>query len=409
MISSDAIVIGSELEALIAALKLLEEGARVRILAAGASSLAYAPGGIALLGFETADRSIPLDDPWNAIDHLAPTHPLRLVGADAARDALDWFGALLNRADAGWIVGEHNRLVVTVSGALRPVIGRARSQAAFSDMAGHRVAVVDFQGFRDFPADLVIAGLRRANIDAVPLHVDIPAGLRDSTSFGRFLDDPSHAAIFLRDVRKSLMDDAEIVLFPAVLGLVLHRHVLDLAGELLRRPVFETATMPPSLPGLRLQDMLMREIERRGGLLHPGIRGLRAEIDDCKCEKLRDADGHEYQARVYVSGSGGVMMGGLDLDSYGIVSEPVFGLPVHQTVPLSQLTPAGTIEALHKTGIETDRELRPLIANGRCLENVRVAGATLAHWNPVREESYEGVAIATGFAAAMSATRLGWR
>jgi glycerol-3-phosphate dehydrogenase subunit B len=408
MITSDAIVIGSELEALVAALKLLEDGASVRILASGAGSLAYSPGGIALLGYGSADKSSPLDDPWSAIGHLAPAHPLRLVGHDGVRDSLSWFSTALHRIGADWVVGDRNRPLVVVSGALRPVLGHPRCQAALSDMAGHRVAVVDLQGFRDFPADLMVAGLRRCSIEAVSVRVASPAEAADSSRLGRFLDHPEHAAAFFRVVRQSLKDDMDIVLFPAVLGLVQHRHVLGQAAEILRRPVFEVATMPPSLSGLRLYDALTREIERRGGLLHLGIRGLRAEIDGCRCKRLHDEEGHEYAAGAYIAGTGGILMAGLDLDSHGTVSEPVFGLSVHQTAPLSQPTPAAAIEALHQAGVEADPDLRPIMADGRCIGNVRVAGTTLAHWNPVREESLEGVAIATGWAAARSAARTGW-
>ena len=49
----------------------------------------------------------------------------------------------------------------------------------------------------------------------------------------------------------------------------------------------------------------------------------------------------------------------------------------------------------------TDREQRPLgEEGGRMLENVLVAGATLAGAAPWREKSGDGIALATGFRAA---------
>jgi glycerol-3-phosphate dehydrogenase subunit B len=54
-----------------------------------------------------------------------------------------------------------------------------------------------------------------------------------------------------------------------------------------------------------------------------------------------------------------------------------------------------------RAGVPVDHELRPVGAAGeRVLENVLVAGATLAGAEPWREKSGDGLSLATGYRAA---------
>jgi glycerol-3-phosphate dehydrogenase subunit B len=54
-----------------------------------------------------------------------------------------------------------------------------------------------------------------------------------------------------------------------------------------------------------------------------------------------------------------------------------------------------------RAGVAVDRDLRPLDADGeRSLDNVLVAGATLAGAEPWREKSGDGISLSTGYRAA---------
>ena len=96
-------------------------------------------------------------------------------------------------------------------------------------------------------------------------------------------------------------------------------------------------------------------------------------------------------------------MGGLGVDSRGQVSEPVLGLDVAHNRPLEAQGPEACLDALHEAGVETDDRLRPVARGGSAYQNLFVTGRTLAHWNPAKESSDEGVSIATGWAAAEEA------
>ncbi|MGH6881895.1 MAG: FAD-binding protein [Hypericibacter sp.] len=399
MRETDAIVIGAELEALLATLRLLQQGASVRLLATGGGSLPYAPGGLQLLGRDPQDPVRAIANPFEAVERLPLQHPLRHVGRERIGPALDWFLDLMERLGAAWQREPQNRPVIAMAGETRSVLARPQSQASLDTLTGHRIAVLAFERFRDFPADLIVAGLRRQGLDAITVRVDPKLDCPDSVRFGQALDRPGEAAALLETVRKALPAGRDLVLFPAILGIARHRQIFDLARQVLDAPVFEGATLPPCLFGVRLHHLLMREISRLGGLVQPGMRSLRGLIEAGRCQGIGDGEGRHHRASHYIAGSGGVLMGGLEVDSRGHIAETIFGLPIHQTDPLGRRSPAETIDALHRAGVETDSSFRPTGGDGAVVENLRVIGATLAHWNPTLEESSEGVAIGTAWAA----------
>lgn len=403
---TDAVVVGAELEALVAAVRLTERGMSVRLLATGAGSLHYAPGGLQLLGFSPIDPHSMVADPFEGLGALHSRHPLRLIGMDRTKRALDWFLDLMKRTGSLWHCDRRNKLSVTMAGVV-PVLAHPRAQATLNALDGKRVAVVMINGHRDFSGDLAMSHLRRRDVDARLVGVDPPSSLTDNVALGTALDSLDTATQFFRDVRRVLPRGTDVVLFPAILGLHWHESISEVADQILGARAFEVPTVPPSVPGIRLYRTLMRQLEASGALVHMGARHLKGEIVDGHCRAVCDSNGYRYEATVFIAGTGGVLMGGLEVDSHGQVFEPTFGLPVHQTSPLALRSHEQVVEALHRAGVDVDPCLRPLGPSGNVIEHLFVTGSTLAHWNPCREGSGEGVAVATGWAAAEQAVAYG--
>lgn len=404
----DALVIGAELDGAIAALRLAELGHSVCMVAAGAGSLHYAPGGVRVLGHVDNDGGTPVEAPLSAMAELDRRHPYALAGNDRVVQALAWFAAspaaaTLDGPSLEDMTG--NRRALTPAGLTQPVLLPAEGQAIFERLPGRLVAVLQFEGHLDLPAGLLLSELDRAGIGAQGVVVPPPGGRTDNLGLARAFDRMQDAAGFFARIRSSLPQGCDLALAPAVLGLRRHREVLDAAGAGLGIPVLEVPTLPPSVPGMRWQEALDKALTARGCTDRRGVRIVAASHDGNRVRSVRDANGRQLEAAVYVVATGGVLMGGLEVDSAGRIAETVFGLPVYQTSPLLAESTESTLAALHRVGIETDDCLRPADADGQIWSNLFVTGRTLAHWHPAEELSAEGVSIVTGWVAADAAHR----
>jgi glycerol-3-phosphate dehydrogenase subunit B len=175
----------------------------------------------------------------------------------------------------------------------------------------------------------------------------------------------------------------------------------------LGRRVFEIPTLPPSVPGMRVFATLRDALRRAGGsvLLNNIVVG--AERSGARVSALRIRVGLREERRGadwVVLATGGFASGGLELDSHWAARETALGLPVNG-VPAAgeeRFRPDYFDEhPIGRAGIAVDSALRPVGADGeRLLDNVLVAGATLAGAEPWKEKSGDGLSLATGHRAA---------
>ena len=405
---SDVIIVGNELDALVAALRLLELGHSVRVLSAGRGSLHYAPGGIHVLGYAPRADGFDanggvLSSPRQGMSDLHAGHPYNVVGEMVIQDALEWFFSTTDRLNAGFNRNGRNVLTLTPAGLGVPTYGPTPSQALVTAVEDRGVAVVRFRSHRDFPAELTANGLRRLGCNVTVIEAPPPGNGAESVDLARSFDRHPDLDSYFRDIESRMPELTELILFPAVLGLSEHARVRRSAERALGRLCHEVPTLPPSIPGMRLQRTMDRIIARHGAPIHIGTRVTGTRVDDLHPTDVVDTAGRVYTASAFIVATGGVAMGGLDVDSRGKVRETTFNLPVWQTAPLNTETAGASLDALHRTGVETDRALRPLISESRSFENIYVTGHTLAHWNSAQEASAEGVAIVTGWLAAQSA------
>lgn len=386
----DVVVIGAELDAWLAALRLLEHGRRVCVVAAGAGSVHYAPGGLRVLG---RVGGVPVETPLAQMELLDQRHPYRLAGQARCEAALDWYGKTLA---AGLRPRGGNTLVVTPAGLDLPVLHAGAAQARSGDLDSRKVVVLSFAGHRDFPAGLAAAELRRAGRKVETLELAAPDERTDSAAIARAFDELDKAAAWCAVSRGRLPAGAELLLLPAVLGLARAPDVLALAEDHLGLEVREIATLPPCLPGMRLAADLERRVRALGGVVRVGVRLARSERLNGRVMALIDGHGRAVEADAFVVATGGVLMGGLEVASDGTVVETALGLEVCSAQPLEAIGLEATLAALHATGV---------VANGefRAGENVFVTGRTLAHHDPARELSAEGVSIVSAWTVAEAA------
>ncbi len=401
----DAVVIGAGTAGLVAGARLAEGGARVCVLAKGVGSTHLAPGTVDVLGYapERVQR------PREALGQLAaarPDHPYALLGADLVEEALGWFS---DRVESGPLEGyryvgdlEHNRLFPTAVGALRPSALVPETMAAGARDGLERVCIVGSRALRDFHPALCAGNLELAGVEAHAFEADLRLDRADQNALGlaRRFDDPAWRASFAAQLALSIRP-GESVGLPAVLGVRdPHGAWSDLQARL-HAPVFEIPTLPPSVPGMRLFEILRSTLRRAGGKLVLGGEVTSAENDGARVVSVRThAAGRDlsYAAPWFVLAAGGFSSGAIELDSSWSTHERILGLPLRGVPEPGEERFSATYLAEQpsaRIGVAVDGELR---AEGA--DNVLVAGAALPGAVPWREGCGEGVAIASGYRAA---------
>ncbi len=401
----DVIVIGAGLSGLLGGIRLSETGRRVLLLAKGHGTTHWANGAIGV----ARDA-----EPLAGFARLAAdaNHPYARVDLVTLTAATEWLGALC--AAEYPLVGtlDRNTLLPTAVGATLPAALYPVTMAAGALVPGQDAGpmlIAGFRQLRDFFPPFAAANLRAVGHDARAVWLDLPPTKRrlefTSTVIAELFEDAAFRAAVGRQLR-AVRGDATRIGLPAILGArAAHRVVAELAA-LAGAPVFEIPTLPPSVPGIRLYDILARAFQRAGGRLQIGSWVVRAETEGRRVTAVRtEAAAREarYVADAYLLATGGIAGGGLRTDHTGAIVETAFGLPVR--APAARADWFGPRfsggQPIHHAGIATDAALRPIDRAGAPLyDNVVVAGAALGGADLLRERSYEGVALATGWHAA---------
>ena len=235
-----------------------------------------------------------------------------------------------------------------------------------------------------------------------------PAGRADpnALAYARAFDDEDFRAEVVSQLVARVAPD-ELVAFPAVLGLVSPHEVWAEMEHRFGRPVFEIPTLPPSVPGIRVYTTLTQLLTRAGGrvVLNNVITGAERSGDRVRTLRVRVGLREvTYAPEWVVLATGGFSAGGLELDSSWVTREVALGLPVAGAPAAGEERFRADYfggQPMDGVGVRTDREQRPVGEDGgRVVENVLVAGATLAGAAPWREKSGDGIALATGLRAA---------
>lgn len=386
---ADVVVVGCGLAGSMAASRLAEAGAEVVMVSAGAGCLGLAPAWLDVVGRAGG----PVGSVGEGLAALGPAHPYSILGELALREALAHFFA---QAEAlGYVggLGENMALPTSLGGA-HPAAAAPRSMAAGDLRRGGSVAIVGIGGMRDFSAALVAQNLA-AFLGAEVSHAVVDLGGigwdLDNLSVARRLEEPGLRAALAREVSKRV-GEAQRIGFPAVLGLHRHEEVFEDLVGLLGREVFEIATPPPSVPGMRLAAALgaRRRLLGVAEVLGAKVTGAQRQGDEVSALVVAKGSREEaFEASHFVLATGGVLGGGIQLGP-AAAKEAVFGL---ETAPSA-------------AGLALDGSLRPLSPSGEVLlANVAFPGAAIAGADPLAELSAQGLCVQSGFVAAEAARK----
>jgi glycerol-3-phosphate dehydrogenase subunit B len=213
---------------------------------------------------------------------------------------------------------------------------------------------------------------------------------------------------FRREVAEALkpkLTNAARVGFPAVLGL---RHAIEATHDLEERlgiPVFEIPGLPPSIPGIRLHNLLFAAIEKHGGQVFDGMQVNRAEIQQGTIVAVysQAAARHKpHYASSFILATGGILGGGTITSNLGYAQDAALDLPIPVSPDRTAWTHPEFLSTsphpIYQAGLAVDSHFRPLDPDSQPLyRNLYAIGSALAGCDPLRERSLEGIALTTGY------------
>jgi glycerol-3-phosphate dehydrogenase subunit B len=407
----DVIVVGAGLAGMFAGVLAARAGARTLVIARGLGGTQLGPGSIDVWGLKP-DGDIAAHPAHAAAEYAPAGHPYTLAGMPALESGLAALLAVCQ--SAGYPLRgspDRNFLLPTALGALRPTCLVPESFAA-GDLAGDQPAATahseivlgGLPGFRDFFGGYAAANLAAAGHAARAVRLELPwaPARRDAfaSDLARLFDDGRYRAEAARLWSPQLQGAGRLGL-PAVVG---YRRPVEAWRDLSERlgvDVFEIPLLPPSVPGLRLHNVLQTALEAAGGrlILGPEVAGW-VEANRVHGVLARAAGGlRRYAAGHIVLASGGFRHGGLVAEAMGQARESVFGLPVvtgdEWYAPLYwQAHPYA------RFGVRVNAKMQPIDATGDAIyPNVLAVGGLLAGADRRSEASREGIDLASAWKA----------
>jgi glycerol-3-phosphate dehydrogenase subunit B len=416
----DLVVIGAGLAGLSAALTAAEAGLRVQVVSKGLSSTHWHTGAVDLLGYLPGVNEA-VQKPLRSFDTLPAEHPYGRLGLGAVESALAAFQRWLAESGLGYegaATPGNNLWLPSPVGAPRPTYLAPAAQRAGDLSRSEPLVIVGLRGMRDFFPTLIAENLRQCGHSARALFV--PLGTvtqrRDFTTvqLAEALDDARAIARLAAAVRP-LLRVGERVGLPAILGLQGHSRRWQELQEQLDSPVFEIPTLPPSVPGIRLDQFLRHRLHQLGIRVQIGMEAVSFDAADGRILSVSTATSARplrHRAERFLLATGGFLGGGFHSDHTGRCWEVLFDLPLTTPADRSEwfhhhfLHPAG--QPLFSSGVAVNEQWQPVAQDGQPVyHNLWAAGGLLAHTDPIRERSLEGIAVATGVAAGQAILQWG--
>lgn len=403
---TDVIVVGGGLAGLTAAWQAASAGAATTLLTKGWGSLIWHAGTVDVLGYLDTKRMQMTTELRADLTRLITddaNHPYARVGIDTLEDALAGLSELC--AEAGYpLVGglEANLVLPTGLGGARPTALAPVTMAAGELGRSDDALIVGFDRYLDFFPDLVADNLTARGVPARAATLRLDTLQRRRFVYATNLADLFETEDFRQEVADavSALGGATRVGFPAVLG---HANAAAVVADLSERigaQVFEISSLPPSVPGLRLQRILRGAIAAAGGRIVDNAEAVGATSDPdggVTVTTLAAARRQRRRASRVVLATGGLLGGGVVGNPDGTLTETVAGLPVkgpsRRTDWFERDPVNGSGHPLFRAGVAVGPDLG--IADN---PQILVAGNLIYGNDPVRQGTLEGIALATGWA-----------
>jgi glycerol-3-phosphate dehydrogenase subunit B len=225
-------------------------------------------------------------------------------------------------------------------------------------------------------------------------------------------DRPEFRAEVVASVKSKLGQSGRIG-FPAVLGLENPLGVKKELEDELGIPIFEIPTLPPSIPGIRLHNLLVMGIQDNGGRVFNGMQVISCETD---AEKILSVSSEAaarrkiHRAENFLLATGGILGGGYNAHENGRIIDSVLDLPIGQSIDREDWFREEFLDAnshpVFQAGYRINKDFQPIDGEDKPIfSNLFVAGTNLAGDDFIKERSFDGIALVTGDQSARAILR----
>ena len=394
----DTIIIGGGLSGLVAGIDLSRKGQKCLVVSSGQSALHFFSGSFELCSLAP--------NPYDGIATLGEGHPYSKIGTDSVAELSAKVKPFFKEVGITLKgVKDANHWRITPMGVLKRAwltMDEYATVPVDGEMPWKKVAVLNIDGFLDFHTSYIAAGLEAKGVECSVHAISMPELERlrknptemRSTNIAKTLAGDLIGALAARI--NEFAHDVDAVLMPAVVGLTSSTDVVRLK-EKVDRPLHFLATLPPSVPGIRMQMMLKKHFQKLGGVYMLGDSVVSGEFEDGKLKSIK-TNNHgdtKFEADNFILASGSFFSKGLASNLDGVY-EPIFGLDVDSLDVRADWYKRNLFEAqpYMSFGVATDKDFR-VKKNGVPVENVYAAGSILSGFHPMKQGCGAGVSILT--------------
>ena len=407
------IVIGAGLAGLTAAWQLSQNGVKTKVITKGWGATHWASGCIDVLGYLGVEQ---VKSPREGIQRLVDEnqhHPYALIEDEEIERTLIDFQKLCQ--SSGYPMHgsiDKNWLLPSAVGAVRPTCLAPETMLNGDLSSSQPMLIVGFEGCLDFYPHYAAANLKAQGFSASAVIID-PPSLRsrkrvDSMILAQLFDQDAFRAEIADEIKHHLKENQRLGL-PAVLGL---KHPLEARQDLESRlgcKLFEMPALPPSVPGIRLHNILVTAIQKAGGRVENGMQVLAySEQQAAGNDRITTiwtesaARRTPHAAQRFLLATGGFLGDGIQGHHSGYAHEAVFNLPIQNLTSQENWLQQEFFNEhghdLFKAGIRVDKNFSPIDQDGKMLyDNLHVIGSAQGNGDFIRERSLEGVALASAY------------
>lgn len=260
------LIIGGGLTGIIAAAAAIKSGAKVTLVSSGPGTLAMSGGSISI---ESRDQKQPY-----------------------LKDAMEFFSEMTNAAGCNYKGGfQERQLIPNIIGDFQEVSMAPASIWSSSPVPGSKVMVLGIRGLSGFNpyliAELLTASAAKLNLQVEYTGKMIEIPWLQNRSFNtldmaNLLDDQQNLDK-LAEIIKPLAKDYSSLIMPAVLGQQSGSTELIRFAEKVECTVSEYNTVPPSLVGLRISNLLLKYLQNAGADINMGYAVRSLQLKDGRC------------------------------------------------------------------------------------------------------------------------------